>query len=355
MNEDNFGLASGFISAAYVEQAAQARKQREAQLKTLLSQRGMPEHGWSEGMIDSLMMDLANMDSNNFIQNVGVGEREARVFCQSVARRHYRMAHGVGRSGDLIAEQPKASGSSLMFKLANMAALDALKLAGVRGVKAGIVVPMATGMSVALVLLALMQLRPPTARRVIWPRLDQKSCFKAIFTCGATATVIPNAIVGDEVVTDLPALEAALREGAEHGDLLCVLTTTSAFAPRAPDSIVEIAKACRQHNIPHVVNNAFGLQSSKVTHLLSEAMRLGRVDAIVQSTDKNFMVPVGGAIIAGPDSAFIERVSKNYPGRASESPVMDLFMTLLAMGKSGYTNLLLERKRASVKGSGGSR
>lgn len=48
------------------------------------------------------------MDSNNFPENVGVGEREARVGCPLVARRHYRLAHGIGRSGDLTAEQPKA-------------------------------------------------------------------------------------------------------------------------------------------------------------------------------------------------------------------------------------------------------
>ena len=47
------------------------------------------------------------MDSNNFIDNVGVGEREARVSCPLVARRHYRLAHGIGRSGDVAAEQPK--------------------------------------------------------------------------------------------------------------------------------------------------------------------------------------------------------------------------------------------------------
>ena len=36
-------------------------------------------------------------------------------------------------------------------------------------------------------------------------------------------------------------------------------------------------------------------------------MTVGRVDAIVQSTDKNFMVPVGGAVVCGPDPAFIEQ------------------------------------------------
>lgn len=47
------------------------------------------------------------MDSNNFVDNIGVGEREARVACGLVARRHYGLAHGIGRSGDVAAEQPK--------------------------------------------------------------------------------------------------------------------------------------------------------------------------------------------------------------------------------------------------------
>lgn len=47
------------------------------------------------------------MDSNNFMGAAGVGEREARVACPLVARRHYRLAHGIGRSGDIAAPQPK--------------------------------------------------------------------------------------------------------------------------------------------------------------------------------------------------------------------------------------------------------
>lgn len=42
--------------------------------------------------------------------------------------------------------------------------------------------------------------------------------------------------------------------------------------------------------------------------------RKGRIDAFVQSTDKNFMVPIGGTIIAGFDEKFIAKVSKCYPG-----------------------------------------
>ena len=35
----------------------------------------------------------------------------------------------------------------------------------------------------------------------------------------------------------------------------------------------------------------------------------------MQSTDKNFMVPVGGAIVAGFDDAIIKEISQMYPGR----------------------------------------
>ncbi len=47
------------------------------------------------------LQDAAAMDSNNFPDNVGVGEREARIASDLVARRHYRLAHGIGRSGDM--------------------------------------------------------------------------------------------------------------------------------------------------------------------------------------------------------------------------------------------------------------
>ena len=47
------------------------------------------------------------MDSSNFKSSVGVGEREARVISTLVHKRNYGLAHGIGRSGDIAAEQPK--------------------------------------------------------------------------------------------------------------------------------------------------------------------------------------------------------------------------------------------------------
>ena len=107
-----------------------------------------------------LLRDAALMDSNNFPANVGVGEREARVACPLVARRHFGLAHGVGRSGDITAEQPKAAGSTLLARLCNLLAADALSTAGLSEVSASTVLPLATGMSLTLALLALAKHRP---------------------------------------------------------------------------------------------------------------------------------------------------------------------------------------------------
>ena len=56
-------------------------------------------------------------------------------------------------------------------------------LIGVRSAKACLVLPVATGMSLVMTLLTLKQMRPGD-KYVIWPRIDQKSCFKCIVTAG---------------------------------------------------------------------------------------------------------------------------------------------------------------------------
>ena len=68
----------------------------------------------------------------------------------------------------------------------------------------------------------------------------------------------------------------------------------------------------------------------------------------VQSTDKNFLVPVGGAVVASCSAthgkALIAKVSSTYPGRASVAPILDLFCTLLHLGADGWTRLLKTRE-----------
>lgn len=342
MNSDNFNLSEKIVSPSYIRQGSQARRGHEQLIRQLLEQGKCPEEGWSESTVELFLSELAVMDSNNFLGNCGVGEREGRVASSLVARRHYRLIHGIGRSGDIAAIQPKAAGSSLLNKLTNSVVLDVLKLAGVRSVASCFVVPMATGMSLTLCFLTLRH-RRPKARYIIWPRIDQKSCFKSMITAGFEPVVVENVLEGDELRTDLEAVERKIEElGAEN--ILCVHSTTSCFAPRVPDRLEELSSLCSKHNIPHIVNNAYGVQSSKCMHLIQQGARVGRIDAFVQSLDKNFMVPVGGAIIAGFDESFIQEISKMYPGRASASPSLDVLITLLTLGVCGYKKYLSERK-----------
>ena len=53
----------------------------------------------------------------------------------------------------------------------------------------------------------------------------------------------------------------------------------------------------------------------------------------LQSTDKNFMVPVGGAVVAGFDAEWVGAISRTYPGRASATPSIDVFITLVSACK----------------------
>ncbi len=62
-----------------------------------------------------------------------------------VARRHSFLSHGIGRSGDINAVQPKAAGSSLLNKLTNELVLDAIHKLGLRTINHALVIPMATG------------------------------------------------------------------------------------------------------------------------------------------------------------------------------------------------------------------
>lgn len=239
----------------------------------------------------------------------------------------------------------QAAGSSLLVKLTNILTKHALLLAGMGEVKAVTVLPVATGMAITLTLLALKTKRPQTAKFVLWPRIDQKTCLKAVVSAGLQPVVIENLLVGDQLSTDVHGIEAQVEKlGADN--ILCVVTTTSCFAPRGADDLVAVAKLCSSSGIGHIVNNAYGVQSAALCKLITSAWRKGRVDAVVQSTDKNFMVPVGGAVIAaGPKSScLIEAVNETYPGRASLSPLLDLLITLLHWGQDGWQRVLQERE-----------
>mmetsp|Transcript_38719 Transcript_38719/g.86114 ORF Transcript_38719/g.86114 Transcript_38719/m.86114 type:complete len:580 (+) Transcript_38719:110-1849(+) len=345
MNAESCDVACSLVSRSYISQGQQALARRHKRVKALLSSRRMPQEGWDDASIEAFIQDLALMDSNNFLDNVGVGEREARVACGLVSRRHYHLAHGIGRSGDIAAEQPKAAGSSLLAKLTNLLAADALSHAGLHDLGPVTVLPLATGMAMTVSLLALRPSRPPAARYVLWSRVDQKTCLKAITAACCTPLVVELKREGDALVTDMQALESKLHEvGADN--VVAVVTTTGCFAPRAPDDVVAVARVCEAAGVPHVINNAYGVQSAAICAQITSAWRKGRVDAIVQSTDKNFMVPVGGALVAAPRArpALVDSVNKMYPGRAAVTAHLDLLMTLLHWGVRGWKQELSRRE-----------
>ncbi|CAG2232952.1 SEPSECS [Mytilus edulis] len=330
MDDQCYDLCTKLVSQSYIQQGKQAKLVHQKRIKHLLQHRKIPEDGWTDQTIELLLQELSVMDSNNFPDNSGVGEREARIFSSLVATRHYRFGHGIGRSGEITAIQPKAAGSSVMMKLTNSLMLDVIKISGIQSAASCFIVPMATGMSLSLCMLTFKQSRP-NAKYVIWPRIDQKSCIKSMITSGFEPVVIENCMEGDELKTNLTAILEKIEElGPDN--ILCVMTTTSCFAPRVPDRLEEISEICKKFEVPHLINNAYGLQCTKCTHLIQ------------QSTDKNFMVPVGGSIIAGFDAKLIESISKAYPGRASATPTMDMFITFLSMGSQKYKDLLKERK-----------
>lgn len=332
-----------FVNDTYIRQGLESIRSRGNLLKTLLSERRMPVHGLGDSTVEYFMQQFAMMDSNNFLGNVGFGEREGRIFSSLVARRHFYLSHGIGRSGDIAEQQPKAAGSSVIYKLTNCLALHAMQVVGFQGIEKALVLPLATGMTVALSLLTLKQTRP-TAKYVLWTRIDQKSCFKAILTCGLIPIIVENTIIGDEILTNIESVNQAVEQYGS-ANILCILSTTSCFAPRRPDKVDTLARICKEHSIPHVINNAYGLQCPLIAKLVTRAISVGRVDYVVQSLDKNFLTPVGGAIIASPSASLVKQVSKVYPGRASSTPIVDLFLTLLTMGEESWRALHTERLR----------
>ena len=332
----------------------------QKQDQTLLLQRKLPLQGMSDMQIERFLLTLSSLDTNNFTKKCSVGEREGRVYSSLVQRRHFGMSHGIGRSGDIIEAQPKAAGSSVLYKLTTSLMLDIVRrgcglhqtVQSAHGSRPGpandgILLPLCTGMTMSITLQAL-RLRVEGSRNIVlWSRIDQKSCLKAIFAAGLQPVVIPTSREGDEVRTNVGAMRNALE--IYQNNIAAVITTTSAFAPRVSDSVDLVAKLCDTFKVPHIINNAYGLQCPYICKLINRACAIGRVDAIVQSTDKNFMVPVGGAIVLSPNESVVKSIGKVYPGRASSAPVQDLFITLVSMGLNGYKELLENRMKLITK------
>ena len=97
-------------------------------------------------------------------------------------------------------------------------------------------------------------------------KIDQKSCLKSMLSIGLNVNVIEPKITDKGAVTDIELIENKISElGAEN--VLAIHTTISCFAPRQPDTIEAISKLSETHNIPHIINGAYFLQSKKSINL----------------------------------------------------------------------------------------
>ncbi|MBN2155604.1 MAG: O-phosphoseryl-tRNA(Sec) selenium transferase [Candidatus Lokiarchaeota archaeon] len=333
-------------------------------MEIVLTQRTIPEKGWSDTQIRFFLEFLANLDSNNDPQAMRIGEREARVSTPILYDLTAGFIHGIGRSGNLKAAQPKAVGGSILNSLSDSFALNILKKHGLKSLQGAMTVPMGTGMTLMLAIKGILhQFSELTNKtQLIFPRMDHNSPRKAIELTGLENVTIES-IYGKSLLDNYRTLkknkyiEDYIKFIETHGTdavyipiqvirdritkkTFGVLSTTSFFPPRAPDNIIEIAKLAKEHNIAHIINNGYGVQSTTFMKMIEQAMRGGRVDAIVQSTDKNFLTPVGGAIIASPNKETIRKISEAYAGRANAAPILHFVVSMLSLGLNGFQQAL---------------
>ena len=313
-------------------------------LQNLFEQKIVPQKAWSDDQIEFLLKTLSNMDTDKDDKASRVGEREARIASDIHLKTSAGFCHGIGRSGFLTAPQPKAPGGSIMYELSNYLALNFLKKFGIPNIKKAIVVPLCTGMSLALCLGAL---RPDwnndqlqNKRTVLVPQIDHNALIKAFDLVGVKKKVVKGRKFGDAVRISIEDIEANLDD-----DCFAIISLTSFFPPREHDDIKEISKFAKNHDLVHIVINAYGVQSPEWMKLIRIGIDAGRIDAIIQSTDKNVLTPIGGAIIASPSEDIITKISQAYAGRASATPVVNFLISMLSLGIEGYQQLLEEQKQ----------
>jgi O-phospho-L-seryl-tRNASec:L-selenocysteinyl-tRNA synthase len=318
-----------------------------APLKHLFDQRAVPEDGWTDAQVKALFDLLSNMDTDKDPLAARVGEREARTASDYVLSLAAGFAHGIGRSGEIAAVQPKAPGGSILNALAGRLATNLLRNIGLPAIESSIVLPLATGMSVGLCLAAIHHDWTVGGNGNAWardevivPRVDHASPLKGLRLAGFTPVIIEGMLDGDAVTVPVDAIRDAISPRTA-----AILSTTAFFPPRMPDHVKEIAKLCSDENLPHVINNSYGVQNEVYLKSLRGAIDAGRVDYIVQSTDKNFLTPVGGAVVCSPSAERIAAASSAYAGRATAQPLVQFVAAVLVMGLNGYKALMAEQRK----------
>lgn len=308
----------------------------------LFNQRTLPEEPWEATKIQQLISILNHLDSDKDPGAIRIGEREGRISSPLLAKLSGNFCHGVGRSGNLTSAQPKAAGASLMQNLTNQLILSLIRSVGIPNIRSALTIPMGTGMSIALALrgcLSHYNVNIHAKPLILMPQLDHNSPRKGIEFIGGEILIVPGRFGENHYSTegsyvDMTDIEKIYNDNALK--ISAIVSNSAFFAPRVPDNLKKIAKFAQENNLIHIVNNAYGIQSEKLSKLIRSAIDAGRVDAIVQSTDKCFLTPVGGAVITSPHKEVIETISQVYAGRASASPVLQLLVSLLSIGQNGY-------------------
>ncbi len=313
-------------------------------IRTLFEQKSVPKEPWSDEQIEFLLLTLSNMDTDKDNNAARVGEREARIASKLHLKTSAGFCHGVGRSGFLTAPQPKAPGGSIMYEISNYLARDILRNFGLPNVKKAIITPLCTGMSLSLTLGALRQrtddAKEENKRTVLIPQIDHNALLKAINLMGLKTKIVKGRIQGDAVRIPIEDIESSLDD-----DCFAIISLTSFFPPREHDNLKEISRLAQDKGLIHIIINAYGVQSPEWMKLIRAAIDAGRVDAIIQSTDKNFLTPIGGALIASPNNESIDKISQAYAGRASATPVVNFLISMLSLGISGYQKLIEEQQQ----------
>ena len=343
-------------------------------IEELLTQMKPPNQGWSDEQIRFFLEILAHMDSNSDPSAFRIGEREARISTKLLYDYSGGFIHGIGRSGDIKAPQPKATGGSILNVLTDAMVTFFFKEMGLTNIKGSITLPLSTGMSIMLVIRGLYNQylstkeidstsepsnHTPLKDEIIFLRMDHKSPRKGIALSGMKIKIIEGKIgkVILEGIKDDPSKQKFKKfiekngldavyispnvvESAITERTFAILSTTTFFPPRAPDYIKDIAKIAKKHNVYHIINNAYGAQNEYLMKLIRSAIDAGRVDAILQSTDKNFLTPVGGAIVSSPFEKNLVSISQAYAGRGSSAPILHLMVSMLSMGLDGYKELV---------------
>jgi O-phospho-L-seryl-tRNASec:L-selenocysteinyl-tRNA synthase len=313
-------------------------------IRILLEQKSMPMEPWSDEQISYFLQTLSNMDTDKDDKASRVGEREARIASRLHLLTSSGFCHGVGRSGFLTAPQPKAPGGSIMYEISNYLARDYLRKFGLPNIQKAIVTPICTGMSLALCLGALKpdwnDVKQLRKRKVIVPQVDHKSLLKAFDLMGLYPKIVKGKIFGDAVRVPIEDIISNYDQ-----DCFAVISLTSFFPPREHDNIKEISKFAEEKKLVHIVINAYGVQSPDWMKLIRTGIDAGRIDAIIQSTDKNVLTPIGGAVIASPKEKTITKISQAYAGRASATPVVNFLISILSLGVKGYKSMIVEQQK----------